>query len=336
MNQTSCHSPAPPTGKARLRVLVIGTGAVGGYYGAKLAQTECEVAMVCRSDYHEVARHGLQVESIHGDFRVQPSLVLRNARDYPGIPDVVLITVKALPDLDPRELLSCTLGAESVILLLQNGIGVEEPWLQAFPQQPLISGLAFICAQKVGPGRVRHLCYGRLTLGQYPRGRSARLDELVALFQSAGVVCNASEEILRDRWRKLVWNVAFNPISVLGGGLDTRRIMADAALRELAGSLMEEVRILAEAEGFPLPAEVVAVNLAETEKMLPYETSMLLDYRQGRPMEWQAILERPLRQARRRGLTLPRMETLLALLQALENARPAGDQVRSQEKMTSA
>jgi 2-dehydropantoate 2-reductase len=120
--------------------------------------------------------------------------------------------------------------------------------------------------------------------------------------------------VVTTRWRKLVWNAPFNPISILGGGVDTRAMMENPESAALAGKIMEEVCRVAEAAGHPLPPKVVQENLDGTLKMTPYKTSMLVDFEERRPLEVEAILGNTLRVAKRHGVAAPHLESLYGLL----------------------
>ncbi|MEO5370823.1 MAG: 2-dehydropantoate 2-reductase [Magnetococcus sp. DMHC-1] len=301
------------------RILVVGSGAVGGYYGGHLARAGLEVSAVCRSDFATVHAQGIRIETPQGGFHFTPASVLRQAADYDGYPDYILVTLKVLPEIVIADLIRPVVGPKTVILLIQNGVDIESAVAAAFPDQEILSGLAFICVSRMAPGVLRHTCYGRLAIGRYPRGESLAARNLAEWFGKAGVPCLVSESIVTDRWRKLVWNAPFNPISVLGGGLTTREIMNSPELTSLARAVMEEVLVTAHAAGHPLPSEVVEKNLAETRTMQPYKTSMLLDHEARRPMEIEAILGNTVRIARALGVAIPRIETLYALLSEIQH-----------------
>lgn len=317
-NPTDDTGSAPPP-----KVLVVGAGAVGAYYGAKLARAGARVMVTCRSDYQAVQRDGFRFESIDGPFTFQPAALFPTPADYDGPPpDYLLLTTKVLPELDRVALIRPVVAPHTVIVLLQNGVEIEEPVARAFPHNEVLSGLAFICVSRVAPGVIHHLCFGRVMVGRYPRGPSPAADRLVALFREAGVDATATDQISLARWRKLVWNAPFNPLSVLGGGLTTREILAAPQGEELAREVMREVCRLATAAGHPLGEEAVAKNIDDTRVMKPYRTSMLLDHLAGRPMEVEAILGNAVRAARRLEVAVPRLETLYALLTLLTTAPP--------------
>ncbi|SMC17412.1 2-dehydropantoate 2-reductase [Desulfacinum hydrothermale DSM 13146] len=303
-------------------ILVVGAGAIGGYYGGRLAQGGARVSVVARSDYEAVVQDGIAVESPAGDFVFRPHRVFRSASEVGAPVDVVLVGLKVLPQIPVVDLIRPAVGPSTAILLIQNGVGIERPVAEAFPHNEIISALAFICVSRSGPGRVCHQDYGRIVIGRYPQGTSRTAEALADLLQKAGVPCQVSTDVVTDRWQKLVWNAPFNPISVLSGGASTREMLESEEMTRLVRAVMEEVCAVASAAGRALADDVVDRMIADTRKMTPYKTSMLLDYEAGRPMEVEAILGNAVRMARDLAVPVPHMETLYALLGALEQRNP--------------
>lgn len=306
-----------------MKVLVIGTGAIGGFYGGLLAKQGAEVSVVARSDYAEVSEHGIAVrsETPLGDFHFQPARVLRSAAELDAPPDYVLLCVKVVAGADRAGLLKDALGPETAIVLVSNGVEIEDEVAAAYPGHELISGLAFICVTRTAPGQLWHQAYGRLALGNYPGGVSDKVRELCAAFERSGIGCAAAEDVAGARWQKCVWNAAFSPLSVLSGGLDTQAILD--VQEPLARALMEEVVSVAAALGHPLAPGLADKQVESTRKMPAYKTSMLLDYEAGRPMETEAILGNAVRAGQRAGVPVPRLESVYALMK-LREAQLAG------------
>ena len=300
------------------RILVVGTGAIGGFYGGKLAQAGASVSTLCRSDYETVKAKGIKVTSSLGDFHFTPEKVIRNLSEYSPPPDYILVGLKVLPEIDTAEIIKEVVGPETAIVLLQNGVEIEEPLVKAFPDNEIISGLAFICAPRPSPGHIDHTDFGRVVIGRYPVGKSVKAEELARLFNEAGLKCEVTEDAVTARWRKLVWNAPFNPISVLAGGADTKTMVENPESLELARQVMEEVCKIAEAVGHPLPVGVVQENIEGTRRMSPYKSSMLVDFEAGRPMEVEAILGNGIRAAKRHNLAVPHMESLYGLLKLVD------------------
>lgn len=301
------------------RVLVVGAGAVGGFYGSLLARQGMRVAVVCRSEAETVARQGFRIHSdALGDWVFQPEQVLQTPLSDPITPDYLLLTTKVLVGEDRAALIRPALGPRTVIVVLENGIGVETPLASAFPDHELISALAFVCVSRTGPAKIHHQAYGALTLGCYPHGISPAVERLAAAFREAGIAVEVTADIVTARWRKAVWNAAFNPASVLGGCVDTARLMAEPQTVQLIRRAMAEVCAVAAAAGHPLPPQTVDAMLESTARMPPYRTSMTMDALQGRPLERQAILGAMIEQAQALGVAVPTLETLGALLRLHE------------------
>lgn len=302
----------------RPHVLIVGAGAVGSYYGGRLQQAGARVSIVSRSDYDIVHRDGIRIDSHDGDFHFTPDAVVRAVEEAPDAVDYLVVTTKVLPEIDVAGMIRPAVGPQTSLVLLQNGIDIETPVHEAFPENLLISALAFICVSRTAPGHVIHQDFGRLVLGRYPAGDALQVTALADLFQAAKVNCSVDSDVVRARYAKLLWNAPFNPISVLGGQLSTREMLTSTPCRELVQAVMNEVIALSRAAGHPLDPALIEKNMTGTERMTPYKTSMLLDFEHGRPLEVDAILGNAVALAEQLGVATPRMKTLHALLAAVD------------------
>ncbi|WP_139556844.1 ketopantoate reductase family protein [Methylotetracoccus oryzae] len=299
-----------------MNVLVIGTGAIGSFYGSMLAKAGVDVSVVARTDFEYIRRHGIHLQSKLGNYHFLPKQVVRDAAELTEKPDYVLLCIKVVEQVDRPALLRGALGPDSAIVLISNGIGVEQEIADAYPMHELISGLAFICVTRTAPGSIWHQAYGRLALGNYPGGASEKARALGAMFTESGISCILTEDITTARWQKCVWNAPFNPLSVLSGGLSTNDILSSQ--EPLVRALMEEICAVAEASGHPLPADSVDRNVDSTYKMPPYKTSMLLDFEAGRPLETEAILGNAVRIGQGLRVPIPHLEAVYALMKLRE------------------
>jgi 2-dehydropantoate 2-reductase len=302
---------------------IIGTGAVGGFYGACLQRAGFEVHFLVNSDYEHVRQHGLVIESKEGDFTLPKVRAYRDVREIPAT-DVVIIALKATQNYLLASLLPPLVRDNSVVLVLQNGLGVEEGIAKIAGNATIIGGLCFLCSNKVGPGHIRHIDYKAITLAKYAEGYQAcgSTEEMVRLahdFKEANVPITLAEDLWIARWKKLVWNIPYNGLSVV---LDatTQELMANLDSRTLVEQLMEEVSLGARTSDRSIPEPFIQEMLDHTEKMEPYKTSMKVDYDERRPMEVEAILGNPLRSAQSRGIELPQISMLYQQLKFL-NAR---------------
>ena len=296
-------------------ILVVGTGAIGGFYGGKLSQAGANVATVCRTDYRDIQKQGIEITSPLGNFHFAPKQVLPSVEEYTLTPDYIIVGFKVLPEIDVSTIIRPAVGKKTTIVLLQNGINVEKHVANNFPENQIVSGLAFICVSRVGSGKIFHQDYGRIVIGHFPKGITEEVRVLGRLFKQSGLDCDITENSIEARWKKLIWNAPFNPISVLAGGVSTKQILASQESSRLVRNVMEEVCLIAKSEGYPLSESVIERNLEDTKKMRPYKTSMLLDYEAKRPMEVEAILGNTVRLARKNEVSVPYLETLYSLLQ---------------------
>jgi 2-dehydropantoate 2-reductase len=295
-------------------------GAVGGYYGSRLAVAGHPVRFLARSDATHLRRHGLLVESPNGDVFLEAPEVYDDAAVVPAS-DVVLIAVKATNNDGVARVLPQLVGGRSgrssAVVLLQNGLGGEERLRPACARHPLVGALCFVCINKIGPGHIRHLDYGRVTLAPDTLAASGAVDAIAEDLMAAGVPVSVEAELAQARWKKLVWNVPFNGLSVVTGALP-QELLADADGRSLVEHLMIEVQAGAAAVGSPIEDEFLARMVDDTVVMRPYLTSMKRDYDARRPLEIEAIFGNPIRAARAAGSELVRMAALYAELSILD------------------
>jgi 2-dehydropantoate 2-reductase len=210
--------------------------------------------------------------------------------------------------------------------MMQNGVGAEEDAARVLgPNHPILAGLCFLCSHKVGPGHIRHLDYGMVTLASWsptgvPIGPTPIAEQIAADLASAGVEVSVSPDLVLSRWKKLVWNVPFSGLCVVLH-TDTQQLVTDSATRQVARELMQEVQTGARALGRPIPDDFLDYMFELTDRMTPYAPSMQLDYEAGRPMEIEAIYERPVAVARKHGAEMPRVDCLARLLRFMERHR---------------
>jgi len=300
------------------QILLVGTGAVGGYYGARLSQAGARVSALCRSDYDLVKKNGIAIRSVSGDYHFTPEKVVRAVDECRSEPDYIIVATKVLPEINIPDTIRKKVFPKTSIVLLQNGIDIEEPVASAFPENELISAIAFISVSRPEYGLIEHRDYGSIRLGRYPSGSSEKIELLAGLFRKGGVPCEIDSDIVTARWRKLMWNAPFNPISVLAGGADTREMAESAPALMLARKVMEEIRTLAEKSGHPLPPSIIDGVIESALSMTPSKTSMLQDYELKRPMEVEAILGNAVRIARRYDVHVPHLDSLYGLLSLVD------------------
>ena len=300
------------------RIAVVGSGAVGCYYGVRLASTGEDVNFLLRGDVEEVRELGLRIRGKNEEICL-PNVQYQSSTKKIGSCDLVVIAVKATSNDDLIELIPPLLHDQTMLLTLQNGLGNEEFLAKNFGQQRVLGGLCFICLNRVSRGVIEHYGYGHVVLGEYQRSSQPRTHEITAAFKKSGVPCEVVENLALERWRKLIWNVPFNGLSVVTGGKDTASILSDPELRSECLALMQEIILAANKCGFPLPAEAADELVKRTESMGAYKTSTLIDFEAGRPLEIEAIWGEPLRRATAAGAPAPRLQILYEKLKAMNS-----------------
>lgn len=295
---------------------IIGMGAIGGFYGGRLAHAGLEVHFLSHSDYAFVVEHGLQIDSCDGNFHLPHINAYHTSADMPKT-DVVIVGLKSVNNHLLPELLAPIITDNTVVVLIQNGIGLEADLQAAFPNLHIVAGLAFICSSKTQPGHINHQCYGSINLGNYSCPPE-RFSQILEDFQKAGLQV-AEVPYEEARWKKAVWNMPFNGMTV-ALGTSTDKLLNNPATRQLIYDQMMEVIGAANALGIEAITSEFADKMIEmTDAMVPYSPSMKLDYDFHRPMEIYYLYTRPIEEARKAGFEMPKLSMLEAELKFKES-----------------
>ncbi len=257
------------------RIGIIGSGAIGGFYGLMLARAGFDVHFLLRSEYEVVREQGLTLDSaVHGTLQMNVQ-TYASAADLPPC-DWLLVGAKATSNDQLAPLLVQAAAPGAKVVLLQNGLGVEEQLRPALrSDMHLLGGLCFICVNREAPGLIRHQALGAVNL----------VTEGAGLFQAAGIDSQAMPDLAQARWQKLVWNVPYNGLSVLLGA-STTPLMADSNSRALIQALMAEVVQGAAACGHVLPEGYAEHLFQVTERMPDYWPSARWNCRPSMPSHW--------------------------------------------------
>jgi 2-dehydropantoate 2-reductase len=321
-----------------MKTAIVGCGALGSYYGAKLSRAGRDVHFLLRSDYETVRRRGVFIQSPEGDFKARP----RCAR-FPeeiGECDLVVIGLKTTANDQFPVLLPPLVGRHTAVLTLQNGLGNEESLAKLFPVEQIMGGLCFVCLNRVEPGVIRHMDHGMIILGEFNRWPEPRTHDIASMFRHAGIASRVTDNLAQAHWEKLVWNIPFNGLGVasaarhelmscekeqvpeeVGQCLTTDKLLADPRWEEWVRELMLEVIRSANRLGHAIPESLAEKQIARTRTMGAYKASTLIDFERGQPLELESLFFEPMRQARNAGVSVPRLERLAAVLQRLATRR---------------
>ena len=315
-----------------MKIAVVGCGALGSYYGAKLRRDNRDVHFLLRSDYEVVRRKGVTIHSKEGDFNTRPKCA--RTPDEIGACDLVLIGLKSTANDQFAKLLPPLVGPTTAVLTLQNGLGNEEALAKLFSPEQILGGLAFVCLNRTAPGVVHHIDHGHIVLGEFQRWPEPRTHDIATMFRHAGVPCSVTENLARARWDKLTWNIPFNglgvasfagydafvseaPVRRSGKCLTTDQLLADPRWSVVVRELMMEVITSARALGHDLPDALVETQIQRTLTMGAYKPSTVLDFENGLPLELNTLFLEPLRQAHAAGIVVPQLANLCRVLTLL-------------------
>ena len=322
-----------------MKIAVVGCGAVGSYYGAKLWKAGQTVHFLLRSDYDTVRKNGVRIRSFEGDFTARP--VCASRPEEIGASDLVVVALKTTANDQFPRLLPPLVGPTTAVITLQNGLGNDEHLARLFPAKQILGGHCFVCLNRIEPGVVRHTDHGQIVIGEYRRRSQPRTQQMAGLFRAAGVRCGITEDLALAHWEKLVWNIPFNGLGVAATAgykalategatlhtqptpeacLPTDRLLADPRWEKLIRELMMEVIVTAAALGFVIPESFADKQIEYTRTMGAYKASTLLDFERGLPLELESLFLRPLREAQQACVRVPRLEALCRVLQQLDPA----------------
>ena len=290
---------------------IVGAGAVGLYYGARLAAAGEDVRFLLRSDHDAVKRDGIRVESVAGDLHLTDVQAFRTPQEM-GPVDLVIIAWKATSNHLLAEVLPPLLHPGTQVLTLQNGLGNCERIAEITGAERVLGALCFVCLNRLSPGFVSHTAGGRISVGEFVNDNRSRAAEIARRFSAAGIPTDAAASLAEAQWKKLVWNIPFNGLAIAEGGVTTEDLLKTPGIEDEIRALMAEVIAAARAQGLVLEDSLIDFNVERTRPMGPYRPSSMIDYVEGREVEYEAIWGEPLRRAQAAGVKVPHMERLAA------------------------
>ena len=302
------------------RIAIVGAGALGCYYGARLVKAGEDVHFLARGGRAALMAKGIKVKMPAGRVNLKRVQVY-GTPDEIGPCDLVVVALKATANDQLRRLLPPLIGPNTTVLTLQNGLGVEEPVAEVAGPERTVGAICFIGCIRRAPGVIDCSFPGLMVIGEFGRPANDRTHAIAALFQKAGVKCKAESNLEEMRWKKLVWNVPFNGLAIAAGGITTDAILADEGLKLLARRLMEEIVDAANKFGHVVPRSFIELQFERTAEMSSYRPSSLIDFEAGRAVELEEIWGEPMRRAKAVGVPVPRLEMLYWLLKHLLTAR---------------
>ena len=301
-----------------MKIVVAGAGGVGGFFGAQLSKAGHDVFMIARGAHLEaIAKNGLCIKSQTGDVLVRPGCGVESSPF--GLADLALVCFKAYDTASTTALYAPSVGSNTTIISLQNGLDNEPALIKAFGAEKVVGGVAFIGSRVQSPGVILHTAFGSIAIGEMNGEPSARVAELGAMFTAAGIKTRVSPNIVKDKYSKMTWNIGFNGLCAI---LDCS---AGAAVRfnptrALVRSAMMEWISVARKTGVSLDYSIADTNIQVTESGGEVIPSMLEDKRRGRRMEIESFNGKAERLGAHAGIPTP-VNSMIANLVRYYNSR---------------
>ncbi len=296
---------------AGMKIAILGAGALGCYYGARLAESGQDVSFIVRSAYEPVTQNGLHVESVHGDIHLPAPQVYRTPEEC-GPVDLVIVCWKSTCNAALDTALPPLLKENTELITFQNGMGNAEAISRSVAAERIYIGLCFVCCMMDTPGEIRHLEGGDIRFAPFVSSEAGlnRAQAFADMFAAAKIRTQAFREAESIQWCKLTWNIPFNGLCLALGGISVRQLFTMPEQVQRARAIMEEVCRTAENRGYPLPLDIVRDQMERTAGMGDFIPSSAVDYLRRRPVEYDAIWGATLQRALDSGTAVPHWQKL--------------------------
>jgi 2-dehydropantoate 2-reductase len=318
------------------RVLIFGTGSIGAVYAWVLSKVipESDITAICRSNYGEAAKNGFTIDSTlwGSNLKVKPAVaktVTQAVESSSGKPfDYVVVCSKVLPTTPSTvELIQPAISENTTIVLIQNGIGIEDEYTRSFPNNPLLSTVVYLPATQIRPGVVQHKEIEILHVGTYPAEAPSKAKDaakaFVDLITSAGATAQLHDDVQAVRWAKLVINASWNPICALTRCRDLQFISSNEEALSFVKDVMMEISSVARAFGYDdVNEDRVDHEIARATGRNPpgVQPSMMADAMEAKGMEVEAIVGNLMRLGRQKGVAVPLLRTIYMLAGGLNRS----------------
>jgi 2-dehydropantoate 2-reductase len=305
-----------------MKILIMGAGAVGLFYGARLQRTGEDVYYCARGENLRVLRErGLEVKSFQGDFNLQVKAT-DDPREFAHY-ELILFCVKSYDTIATARLLDGCLAEGGAVMTIQNGVENEAALCTVLPRESVMGGNARVGAELTAPGKLLHTASGIIEFGELDGSETPRAQRMAEAFKRAGVFGQFTRDLKSVRWKKLMGNNGTNTVSALAR-CTLGEMFADPESDALVLRLINETAMVGRAEGAKISDEDVEAlyNVARNfSNASAIKTSTLQDLERGKRLEYDAISGAVVRAARRHGLSVPASETVHALRKLLDAHR---------------
>lgn len=304
--------------KDKYKILVYGTGAVGGFFGGKLAQNpDNEVTFIARSNYASLKSKGLKVKSVDGDFHHKKVRVHKSPAEIKTSPDLVILAMKAYDTEDAIEKLKKAVSDKTLILSLQNGLSNYDILVKAFGKKRVVRGFCYVGSEMLEDGTIKHSSNGFIITGESPGISGMVIAELDSIFTSSGIKTRIADDIVHDIWVKFSWNCVYNVLCTITGK-NTDSLFSNKYSEELTVGLYKEISALAKANGVKFTQKDEQSVIDRVKKTGPFKPSTLQDREKGKTLEYETFTGDVVRLAAKKKVPVPINKVLYALLKAID------------------
>lgn len=301
-----------------MRIAVMGSGAVGGYFGAKLAAAGHEVAFIARGKHLAALQaRGLKVISSNGDLNIRQAQFSAGAQEV-GKVELILFCVKSYDTETAAEAIKPMVSDKTTILSLQNGIDNPAKLVRKYGADRILPAVVYVGAQVSAPGVITHSNGGSIIFGQMDGAVGDAAQALGQTLTAAGIPCEASSEIGKVQWTKLLWNAPFCAISCLARA-NTKQIVESESLTQLALDCMTEVQAAARTQAVDLARQVFNSTIEFSKTLADFKPSMLQDLEANKPLEFEAFNGIVVKLLEATGRPAPINKTFYAALKFLDS-----------------
>lgn len=289
-----------------MRIVIFGTGGVGGYFGGRLAQAGEDVTFIARGEHLRAIRsNGLKVDSPGGDFMINPAKATDNVGEV-GATDLVILGVKSWQVPDAARAIKPLVGPNTTVLPLQNGVDAVPQLVEGLGSENIVGGLCRIVSYVVEPGHIRHAGFApTIIIGELDNRHTERILKIEEVFKHAGLDTTIAADIQVALWTKFLFIASFSGVGALANA-PAGVLRSDPKWRALMQSAMEEIYTLAHARGVNLPADSVQKVMAAVDGLPDDATSsMQRDIAAGKPSELESQNGAVVRMAHESGTEVP-------------------------------
>lgn len=302
------------------KVMIMGAGAVGGFTGVQIFQKKsAEVHFIARGEhFRNMKENGLRYITPEENINLEVP-VWEDPADTGEVYDLIIVTVKSADTPKALEQIRPVIGEKTQVLTIQNGLDNYEYLVSQLGVDNVIRGFCRLGCEVTAPGEITYRSLGDVTIGEEDGSESKRCQAITELLGQSGITCTVADDILRQAWKKMIWNTVYNCLSGLTATtLDA--IYADEQVLKVAQDIAQELRKIANAEGVTISDDEITHIFDRTDKLGAFKTSTYQDRLKGKPMEYDALSGSALRRAEETGVNAPKLETINAMLRLTEKS----------------